>query len=163
METLVKPRATDIGFRASVIKYSRGDMGKSKQRKKKSESAAQTKYKAPSDFVVRPVPNLGGVVTTRDIEFVTEDCDIQYADLFTVQNYPTEFILTFFQTAHPLLFTEKDLRDSSKLTAYCTYRVSLPPPLMLEFADALKTNVEAWKKRMADMGDAEPGTSPPSD
>src|SRR5690242_7259571 len=68
------------------------------------------------------------------VSYVTEECNISYADLYTVQHYPKEFIVSFFQTDHPLLFEKGDLERLSGVTATCIHRIALRPDQMLEFA-----------------------------
>jgi hypothetical protein len=118
-------------------------MAKGKKRKSKPTTSAT--YQAPG--VLAAKVELGQQIEKLvKIEYVTDDCDISYSDLVTIQNYPREFILSFFQTEHPLIFEQKDVDKLKDVTAYCVHRIALRPEQMLELAEAIKTNVEAWKK-----------------
>jgi len=79
------------------------------------------------------------------IEFIIEDTDISYADQYVVQNFPHEFIISFFQTEHPLIFTEDDFRKLGNLHAYCIFRVALRPSQAKELSDILQRNIAIWE------------------
>src|SRR5262245_11582770 len=116
-----------------------------KTRKTKSRPTTSATYTAPG--VLAASVELGSQTEKLvKIDYITDDCDITYSDLVTIQNYPREFIISFFQTGHPLIFDQKDVDKIKEFTAYCVHRVSLRPEQMLELAEAINTNVAAWKK-----------------
>lgn len=81
------------------------------------------------------------------IEWIIEDTDISYADQYIVQHHPDEFIISFFQTEHPIIFTEDDFKKLENLRAYCVFRVVLKPSQAKDLSDILRKNISIWEQK----------------
>ncbi len=84
---------------------------------------------------------------TINVEFIFEDTEISYADQYIVQPFPEEFIISFFQTEHPIVFTKDAFQKLEKLSAYCIFRIVLRPNQIKEFSEILQKQIKLWEDR----------------
>ena len=78
--------------------------------------------------------------------------DFVEATNLLVQHTDHEFVLSFFETAPPIVLNEKDF-EIDKVTAECVARVVIAPKRMQQFIDTLQKSLEKYNLREAEKGD----------
>lgn len=83
---------------------------------------------------------------------------ITYADQGVIQFFDDEFIISFFQTPHPVVQNEEDIERHRILEAQCVFRVVLRPATMARLHQAMSGNLEKFRAVLEQMV-AEPNIS----
>ena len=111
--------------------------------KKQAQRARTISITPPADDVA---------LVAIDLKWVIPDgFPITYADQAVVQHFPDEFIVSFFQSSHPVLLTEAEAKALKKVSANCVARFALSPPQMARLTQAMVQNFNKWKEKQSTL------------
>lgn len=79
---------------------------------------------------------------------------VMFSDQAYIQSTSTEFIISFFQTEHPLIQSKEDLEALEAIRAFCVSRIVVTPPQMAKLFKAMH---EAILKHQAMHGKQKEG------
>ena len=88
-----------------------------------------------------------GVVSVDIKWLVPEGFPITYADQAVVQHFPDEFIVSFFQSSHPVLMKGADIKALKEIPAHCVARFALSPEQMARLSQVMVQNFNKWKEK----------------
>ena len=92
-------------------------------------------------------PKVGDLITLNINFVVPPDFPIIYADQAVVQHYPDEFVISFFQSAHPILLRDAQVKDLTEVQANCVARFAITPQQMARLTGVMVDNFNKWKEK----------------
>jgi hypothetical protein len=84
-----------------------------------------------------------------------EDIDVKYSDGLLVQSDESGFIISFFQTQHPVTLTEEERIKVRKIRTKCVARVFVSPPIFEVTIEALARNLEKYNALFVEGSDVD--------
>lgn len=108
-------------------------------------------------FVTKDASKDGEVESVEvPIDFVISDgFGLLYSDYAFVQSTADEFIISFFQGAHPLVKSREEAEKLEAIRAYCVARIVLSPAQMRKLRTALLSNLDKHERIYGKKEEAE--------